>query len=420
VDADRRHDAAPRGTGALMLKAFRVPITWTDLAKRTAGEVLADNCLGLAAQLAYYFFLALFPALLFFVALASFLPVSGLMDAVTASLARVAPGEVLSIVQAQIIAIAHEKNGGLLTLGMLGTIWSTSSGVTAIIDTLNQAYDVQEARSWWRVRLISLALTVALALFILLSFALVLVGPTAAERVAAMARLGPAFEWAWKILQWPLVFALVALAMALIYYYAPDVKQEWIWITPGSVLATVLWLLISLGFKFYVVHFTSYNATYGAIGAVIVLMLWFYVSALAVLIGAELNAEIEHASPYGKDPGEKVAGEKEAVARAERHAGDFDSAGMLNPALSATNCDVEVDLPPASGRRARASDWILGTLGLGIYFLCHWLNVRPLLAAQVKSAGRGSPGFAMQKRTSSPTQSRIPSDTTRGPLPTLR
>jgi len=403
-----------------MLKAFRVPITWTDLAKRTASEVMADNCLGLAAQLAYYFFLALFPALLFFVALASFLPISGLMDTVTSSLARVAPNEVLSIVQAQIIAIAHEKNGGLLTLGMLGTIWSTSSGVTAIIDTLNQAYDVQEARPWWRVRLISLALTIALALFILLSFALVLVGPTAAERVAAMARLGPAFEWTWKILQWPLVFALVALAMALIYYYAPDVKQEWIWITPGSVLATVLWLLISLGFKFYVGHFASYNATYGAIGAVIVLMLWFYVSALAVLIGAELNAEIEHASPYGKDPGEKVAGEKEAVARAERHAGDFDSAGMLNPALSATNCDIEVDLPPASGRRARASDWILAMLGLGVYFLRHWLNVRPLLAEHVKSAGRGAPGFAMQKRTSSPAQSRMPNETTRGPLPTLR
>jgi len=204
VDADRRHDAAPRGTGALMLKAFRVPITWTDLAKRTASEVVADNCLGLAAQLACYFFLALVPALLFFVALASFLPVSGLMDTVTGSLARVAPTEVLSIVQAQVIAIAHEKNGGLLTLGMLGTIWSTSSGVTAIIDTLNQAYDVQEARPWWKVRLISLALTIMLALFILLSFALVLAGP--------------------KMMQWPLAFALVSLGMALIYYYAPDVK----------------------------------------------------------------------------------------------------------------------------------------------------------------------------------------------------
>ena len=120
-----------------------------------------------------------------------------------------------------------------------------------------------------------------------------------------------------------------ALAIAIIYYYAPDAEQEWVWITPGSILATTLWVLISLGFKFYVAHFGSYNATYGAIGGVIVLMLWFYVSALAVLVGAELNAEIEHASPYGKDPGEKVPGEKKKIglrggACLARPAGDRD------------------------------------------------------------------------------------------------
>src|SRR5437588_10681240 len=330
-----------------MLRAFRIPIGWKDLLKRTASEVMADNCLGLAAQLAYYFFLALFPALLFVVALVSFLPIAGLMDAITGTLARIAPGEVIRIIQDQLINIAHEKNAGLLTLGMLGTIWSTSSGVTAIMDTLNQAYDVVETRPWWRVRVTALSLTVALAAFIVFAFALVLVGPTLAEKVAAWAHLGPVFEWTWKILQWPLVFGLVALAVALIYYYAPDVQQEWIWITPGSVLATTLWLLISIGFRFYVTRFTSYNATYGTIGGAIVALLWFYVSALAVLVGAELNAEIEHASPYGKDPGEKVAGEKEKIARAERHAHEFDSAGTLRPALAETNCDIDVELPKA-------------------------------------------------------------------------
>ena len=116
-----------------------------------------------------------------------------------------------------------------------------------------------------------------------------------------------------------IVFLLVTLAVGLIYYDAPDAVQEWVWITPGSIVATTLWLAISLGFKFYVAYVTSYNATYGAIGGIIVLMLWFYLSALAVLIGAELNAEIEHASPYGKAPGEKVAGEKTRIgAVAER------------------------------------------------------------------------------------------------------
>src|SRR5437660_12398634 len=176
-----------------MLRAFRIPLTWTELFKRTGSEVVADNCLGLAAELAYYFFLALFPALLFLVALLSFMPVTGLLDAITNTVARVAPDEIFAIIQAQVILIAHQKDAGLLTLGMLGTIWSTSSGVTAIIDTLNQAYDIQEGRPWWKVRAISLALTVSLAIFVVVAFGLVLVGPTLAEKVAVWMHLGPAF-----------------------------------------------------------------------------------------------------------------------------------------------------------------------------------------------------------------------------------
>jgi len=209
--------------------------------------------------------------------------------------------------------------------------------VTAIIDTLNQAYDIQESRPWWKVRLLALGLTLGLALFIVVSFALVLVGPTLAEKVAVWLHMGPAFAWTWTIVQWPIVFLLVTLAVALVYYYAPDAVQEWIWITPGSVLATTLWLLISLGFKFYVAHFAGYNATYGAIGGVIVTMLWFYLSALAVLVGAELNAEIEHASADGKDPGEKVAGEKHAI----------EASGAFKPAITSANCELDGDLPPA-------------------------------------------------------------------------
>jgi membrane protein len=353
-----------------MLKAFRVPLTWTELVKRTIAEVMADNCLGLAAQLAYYFFLALFPALLFLVAIISFIPVAGLLDAITTTLARVAPYEALKLVQDQVLKIAGNKNGGLLTLGMLGTIWSTSSGVTAIIDTLNQAYDIQESRPWWKVRAIALGLTVGLAIFIVLSTVLVLIGPTLAEKVANTFYLGPAFEWTWKIVQWPFVFALVVSAIAVIFYYAPDAEQQWVWITPGSVLATVLWLLVSLAFKFYVSKWGSYNATYGTIGGIIVAMTWFYVSALAVLVGAELNSEIEHASPYGKDPGEKTIGQKKKIgALAEQEFEQKQRAGTIRPAIAAVNCDVDSDLPPVRGERARprsrASDLIVGGLVLG-------------------------------------------------------
>jgi membrane protein len=352
-----------------MLKAFRIPLTWSDLLKRTFAEVQADNCLGLAAQLSYYFFLALFPALLFLVALASFFPIANLMDQITTALARVAPYEALKLIQDQLLKISQDKNGGLLTIGMIGTVWSTSSGVTAIIDTLNQAYDIQEGRPWWKVRLLSIGLTIALAVFVVVSFGLVVAGPTLAEKVAVWMRLGPVFTWTWLILQWPVVFALVALAVALVYYYAPDAVQEWIWITPGSVLATMLWVLISLGFKFYVSHFGSYNATYGTIGGIIVLLTWFYMSSLAILVGAELNAEIEHASPYGKDPGEKAPGEKKRLgAAAERAWKDGRAAGTLKPAMALGNCDVDVDLPaarPAVPRPPRASDWIISGIVLG-------------------------------------------------------
>jgi len=350
-----------------MLRAFRIPIGWKDLLRRTAREVWADNCLDLAAQLAYYFFLALFPALLFLVAILSFVPVEGLRDAMTSALSRVAPGEVITIIQDQMDKIAHSKSGGLLTIGMLGTIWSTSSGVNAIITTLNEAYDIQEARPWWRVKLLAIGITIGLAGFVVISFALLMIGPKVAAVIASRLYLGPLFVWAWNILQWPVIFGMISCAVALVYYFAPDAQQEWMWITPGSVLATTLWVLSSLGFRFYVANFGSYdNATYGAIGGVIVLMLWFYVSALAVLIGAELNAEIEHASPYGKDPGEKIIGEKKKLgALAEQHYNDQARAGTLKPALSTANCDVDNDLPKITEPRpSRTSDWILSGLVL--------------------------------------------------------
>ena len=147
--------------------------------------------------------------------------------------------------------------------------------------------------------------------------------------------------------------------------------------------ATILWVVISLAFKVYAAKFGSYNATYGTIGGIIVLLTWFYVSSLAVLVGAELNAEIEHASPYGKDPGEKAAGDKEFEAQAERHAHEYDSAGTLRPALARTNCDVDVDLPPVghapARRRLRLSDWILSLVVVGeavVLFYSRFKRVR--------------------------------------------
>lgn len=294
-----------------LLATLHVPLSWRDVAVRTGKKIAADNILGWSAELSYYFFLALFPALLFFVALASFFPVDNLMDQVLGALSRFAPGDVLTIVRDQLLQISKNNNSGLLTFGLLSTLWSASSGMSAAMSVLNRAYHVDEGRSWWRVRLTAVLLTIALALFVLVSFALVLVGPTLAEKVADWIHLGSVFAWTWKIAQWPVVVALMITGVAVVYYVAPDVQQEWVWITPGSVFATIMWLLASLGFKWYVSAFANYQKTYGAIGAVIVALLWFYVSGLAMLAGAEMNTVLEHASPEGKDPGEKVKGANE-------------------------------------------------------------------------------------------------------------
>lgn len=299
-----------------MLARFRVPLSWSEILKRTVKEAVADDVPSLAAQQAYYFFFALFPALLALIAFASFFPVENLVDEAVSLLERVAPRDVVEIILGQITKISESRSGGILTVAFLFTLWSSSNAMLSMVTTLNTAYDIQESRPWWKTRLVAIGLTVGLALFILLSMTLILLGPTIAERTADTFGLGAVVEWTWKILMWPVVFLLVSTAIALVYYFAPDAEQDWEWITPGAVISTILWLLASLAFKVYLANFADYNATYGSLGGVIVLMLWFYISAIAILVGAEMNAEIEHASPHGKEPGEKVPGQRKKLGAA--------------------------------------------------------------------------------------------------------
>jgi membrane protein len=345
-----------------MLAHLHVPLSWKELLKRTAKELYADDVLSLAAQQAYFFFFALFPALLAVISIASFFPIDTLMDSVIAGVGRVAPPEVISILRDQIIKIADSNAGGLLTFAFLLTVWSSSSAVLSMVTTLNAAYGITEGRPWWKVRIVAIGLTLGLAVFILSSMALIVAGPSIAEHVASTVGLGSAFTTAWNILQWPLVFGLVATALGLVYYFAPDAEQDWVWITPGSVLATLLWVAISLGFKIYVARWGNYNEAYGAIGGVMVLMLWLYLSGIAILAGAELNAEIEHASPYGKDPGEKVPGEKKKIGPAAMR--DYEKRKAkgeipVQPFPDDVNCDVDRE-KPRDELSPRASDLIIG------------------------------------------------------------
>jgi membrane protein len=281
-----------------MFHGIRLGVSPVELAKRTFHETVDDDCVGVAAQLAFYFALALFPALLFIVALASYLPFDVVVD-VVAALAPIAPPEVLQIIRTQLESIVSGEQTSLLTLGILGAIWSSSGAMTSILSALNRAYDIPETRPWWKVRLTAIALTIALVLFVLLAFTLIVAGPDFGHWLTSWFGLSRAFDAAWPYLRWPLIFAFATTGISIVFYYAPDADQEWVWITPGSILTTVLWVVFSMAFRLYVTQVGDYAATYGALAGAAILLLWLYMSGLALLIGGELNSEIEHAANPG-------------------------------------------------------------------------------------------------------------------------
>jgi membrane protein len=283
------------------------PRPWRAILASTFRETLKDDAQGLAAQLSFHFFLSLFAMLLAMVAFASLFPLGNVTDQMTRVLAPIAPGQVLAIISDQMVAISQRPDTGLMAVGLVTALWSASAAMSAVIDALNHARGVTESRPWWRVRAVALLLTAGLALFALAAVALVLAGPQFADALTRWFGLGQTFDLIWKTVQWPVAFVLAAVGIGLIYHFGPDKTQRWRWLTPGSVVATSLWLAGSLGFRAYVVRFKSYEGTYGTLGGVIVLLLWFYVVGLAIIIGAELDAEIERAKG-------------ESAARTARHA----------------------------------------------------------------------------------------------------
>jgi membrane protein len=296
-----------------MFAYFEKEISWTELAKRTVNESIQDDAGGIAAQLAYYFFLALFPALLFVVALASFFPLYNFNDELMRLVGPIAPEAVVNLLRDQLTSLSNSADGGLLSIGLLMALWSSSAAMVSVIDAMNRAYDIEDARPWWKRRIIAIALTIGLALFILSSFGLIVAGPWLADFLGRHFGLAPAFALTWKIVQWPIVFLLASTGFGLVYYFAPDADQEWVWITPGALMATLLWLLASLAFRFYVVNFGNYDEAYGTLGAIILTLLWFYITGLAMVIGAEINAEIHGASPWAAHPGPVVVGQRKRL-----------------------------------------------------------------------------------------------------------
>jgi len=269
--------------------------------------VRRTNCSRYAAALAYYFLFSLFPFLIFLTALLAYLPVGDWFEQVVALLSRFMPGAALELVRDYLSDLLSQQRSGLLSFGILIALWAASNGMLAISDALNHAYGVDEGRPFWKVRGLAILLTLGLTIFLIASIVLLIFGPQLGAYVANWVGLGVVFEMVWNILRWPVILILVTIAIAAIYYFAPDVEQQWKWLAPGSLFAVTLWTILSLGFSYYVNNFGSYDKTYGSIGAIIVMLTWMYASGFVVLVGGEINAEIEHASADGKNPGEKQA-----------------------------------------------------------------------------------------------------------------
>ena len=288
-------------------------IGWKELARRVWSEMSEDDVWGRAAQLSYYFLLAVFPLLIFLTTMLGYFAEAGteLRADLLRVLGTVVPPDATKLIFTTINEAEQNAGGGKLSFGILATLWAASNGMGAITESLNVAYEVKESRPWWKARLTAVLLTVGLAVLILTALALTLFGGHLAEYVAAHWMFGSVFVMTWKIVQWPIILAFVLLAFALIYYFAPDLRhQKWYWVTPGSAAGVALWLLVSFAFRLYLHYFDRYSMTYGSLGAVIILLLWFYLTGAAILTGGKVNAVIEHAAARRGVPEARLPGEK--------------------------------------------------------------------------------------------------------------
>jgi membrane protein len=285
-----------RGSLAAFFKDLRTLLGFAML-KRTIVKFQKDDVPGLAAQLAYYLILALFPFVLVLVTVMGTFSNEAFANDVLGYFEQVLPGPVFELVRRylQDVLAGRNKAPGLLSFGIIGTIWAASGAFSAIINALNRAYDVEETRPYWKVKGLAILMTFGLSGLILVGVLLMLAGPAIGEQVANIFGLGEEFLIFWNVARWPVALLFLVVVIALIYYFAPDVQQPFRWITPGGVVGVALWLLASVAFRLYVASpYNSYNesGTYGPIATAIILLLYLYISSVAILFGAELNAAL--------------------------------------------------------------------------------------------------------------------------------
>ena len=277
-----------------------IQLPWKKLALDLNEQIGKDNVFNGAATLGFYLTLAIFPALIFLLSMLPYLPIPRLDQAIMDLLSQALPPEAAGMLEDTVQRIATKRQGGLLSLGFLGTLWAASMGMYAVMQQLNITYNVKEARPFIKARSIALLLTLLFGGLAIGVFALIVMGGIVQDWLAEFVGRHQVLLTFFALLRWVIIVGALLLGFDLIYYLAPNVQRKYRWITAGAVFGVTVMLLASLGFRFYIMHFADYEATYGALGGMIVLMLWLYVAGLVFLVGSEINVVLEqHLSKKG-------------------------------------------------------------------------------------------------------------------------
>lgn len=264
------------------------------------GKIQEDDVANGAAALAFYLMLAIFPAMIFLLSILPYLPIADLDRLVMDLLRQALPGEAAALFSGTVEQVVTRRRGGLLSFGLLLTLWAASSGMFAVMKQLNLTYGVKEGRPFWKTRGTAVLLTILFGALIIGAFALIVLGGRIQGFLGQNLGWGQPLLILFAVFRWAVIGAAILMAFAVAYYFGPDVERKFRLITPGSVAGALVLTAVSLAFKFYVDNFGKYEATYGSLGAVIVLMLWLNVTGLVILLGSEVNALVEHAGRQGR------------------------------------------------------------------------------------------------------------------------
>jgi membrane protein len=284
-------DKARQNDSPKLVRYMRVS-KWLGILRNAIVDANRNHAMSFAAGLSYYFVLSLFPALIAISAVVGFLPIPDLFNQVLTLMARFVPADSMGVVRQIVHDVITPHRGALLSFGLLGTLWTASSGFSGMIEALNVAYNVPETRPYWKTRGLAFVLTFVIGGLLLVALGMMLVGPRFGEWMAGVLHLN--FLWAriWPVVRWAVSGSFIVVAVETMYFMAPNVKQRFSHTLAGAVFAVVTWLLLSFTLGIYFQRFANFNKTYGALGGAIALMTWLYWSSFVILLGAEINSEV--------------------------------------------------------------------------------------------------------------------------------